>query len=141
VYLVGSGPGNPDLLTVRAQQLLEEGDIIRHDKVPRPDILGDIDPERREDVGTRGHGDRTPQSDVNDRMVELTQEEKTVVRLKGGDPMVFGRGSEELTYLAEHGVSSEVVPGGHIAGGRPGRRRDSSDTPKPRLLCNLRHRP
>lgn len=111
VYLVGSGPGDPDLLTVRAQQLLEDGDIILHDKLPGPDILEDIDPERREDVGTRGHGDRTPQSYVNERMVELAREGQTVVRLKGGDPMVFGRGGEEMTYLAEHGVEFEVVPG------------------------------
>jgi uroporphyrin-III C-methyltransferase len=120
VYLVGSGPGDPELLTVRARRLLAEGDVILHDKLPGPDILDDIDPERREDVGTRGHGDRTPQSYVNERMVELVRDGKTVVRLKGGDPMVFGRGGEEMTYLAEHGVPFEVVPGVTSAVGGPG---------------------
>ncbi len=120
VYLVGSGPGDPELLTVRAQRLLAEGDVILHDKLPGPDILDDIDPGRREDVGTRGHGDRTPQSYVNERMVELVRDGKTVVRLKGGDPMVFGRGGEEMGYLAEHGVPFEVVPGVTSAVGGPG---------------------
>jgi len=120
VYLVGSGPGDPELLTVRAQRLLAEGDVILHDKLPGPNILDDIDPDRREDVGTRGHGDRTPQSYVNERMVELAREGRTVVRLKGGDPMVFGRGGEEMTYLAEHGVPFEVVPGVTSAVAGPG---------------------
>ncbi|MEF8814032.1 MAG: uroporphyrinogen-III C-methyltransferase [Halovenus sp.] len=120
VYLVGSGPGDPELLTVRARRLLAEGDVILHDKLPGPDILDDIDPERREDVGTRGHGDRTPQSYVNERMVELVRDGKTVVRLKGGDPMVFGRGGEEMAYLAEHGVPFEVVPGVTSAVAGPG---------------------
>ncbi|WP_436934111.1 uroporphyrinogen-III C-methyltransferase [Halovenus marina] len=111
VYLVGSGPGDPELLTVAARRLLDEADVILHDKLPGPDILEDIDSERREDVGTRGHGDRTPQSYVNERMVELVRDGKTVVRLKGGDPTVFGRGGEEMRYLADHGVRFEVVPG------------------------------
>ncbi|MXR50136.1 uroporphyrinogen-III C-methyltransferase [Halovenus sp. WSH3] len=110
VYLVGAGPGDPELLTVKAKRLLEEGDIILHDKLSGPDILDRIDPDRLEDVGTRGHGDTTPQSYVNERMVELAREGKTVVRLKGGDPTVFGRGGEEMRYLADHGVPFEVVP-------------------------------
>jgi len=111
VYLVGSGPGDPELLTVRARQLLAEADVILHDKLPGPDILDDIDPERREDVGTRGHGDRTPQSYVNERMVELARESKQVVRLKGGDPTVFGRGGEEAQHLADREIPFEFVPG------------------------------
>jgi len=111
VYLVGSGPGDPELLTRKAGRLLGEADAVLHDKLPGPEILADIDPDRREDVGTRGGGDATPQSYINERMVELAREGKTVVRLKGGDPTVFARGGEEMAHLAEHGVQFEVVPG------------------------------
>ncbi|WP_436902497.1 uroporphyrinogen-III C-methyltransferase [Halovenus halobia] len=110
VYLVGAGPGDPELLTVKAKRLLENGDVVLHDKLSGPNILDQIDADRLEDVGTRGHGDTTPQSYVNERMVELAREGKTVVRLKGGDPTVFGRGGEEMRYLADHGVPFEVVP-------------------------------
>jgi uroporphyrin-III C-methyltransferase len=111
IYLVGAGPGDPELLTVKARRLLDEADIILHDKLSGPDILAQIDADRLEDVGTRGHGDTTPQSYVNDRMVELAHEGKEVVRLKGGDPTVFGRGGEEMAHLADAGVPFEVVPG------------------------------
>jgi uroporphyrin-III C-methyltransferase len=111
VYLVGAGPGDPDLLTVKAQRLIEDCDIVLHDKLSGPDILADIPPERREDVGTRGHGETTPQAQVNERLVELARAGNTVVRLKGGDPTIFGRGGEEMLCLADHGVPFEVVPG------------------------------
>jgi uroporphyrin-III C-methyltransferase len=111
VYLVGSGPGDPELLTVKAKRLLEEADVVLHDKLPGPDILGQIPAEKREDVGKRAGGERTPQSETNARLVELAEQGKDVVRLKGGDPFVFGRGGEEMQYLAEHGVDFEVVPG------------------------------
>jgi uroporphyrin-III C-methyltransferase len=111
VYLVGSGPGDPELLTCKARRLLAESDVVLHDKLPGPEILSEIPADRREDVGTRGHGDTTPQSYVNERMVELAQQGKTVLRLKGGDPTVFARGGEEMTYLADHCVPFEVVPG------------------------------
>ncbi len=111
VYLVGSGPGDPELLTLKAKRLLESADVVLHDKLPGPDILGDIPEERREDVGKRAHGDVTPQSEINDRMVDLAHEGKIVVRLKGGDPTVFGRGGEEMAHLAANDVPFEVVPG------------------------------
>lgn len=111
VYLVGAGPGDPELLTVKSRRLLEEADVVLHDKLSGPDILADISADRREDVGTRGHGDTTPQSYVNERLVELAHEGKMVVRLKGGDPTVFGRGGEEMLHLAAHDVPFEVVPG------------------------------
>jgi len=111
VYLVGSGPGDPELLTVKAKRLLEEADVVLHDKLPGPAILESIPAEKREDVGKRAGGERTPQSETNARLVELAEEGKDVVRLKGGDPFVFGRGGEEMQYLAEHGVDFEVVPG------------------------------
>jgi len=111
VYLVGSGPGDPELLTVKARRLVEEADVVLHDKLPGPDILAEIPDERREDVGSRAGGERTSQAYINRRLVELAREGKQVVRLKGGDPTVFGRGGEEMAYLAEYGVPFEVVPG------------------------------
>ena len=111
VYLVGSGPGDPDLLTVKAKRLLEGADVVLHDKLPGPEIIGMIPEEKREDVGKRAGGEWTPQEYTNARLVELAEEGNTVVRLKGGDPTVFGRGGEELAHLAENGVPVEVVPG------------------------------
>ena len=111
VYLVGSGPGDPELLTVKAHRLLDDADVVLHDKLPGPEIIDLLPEERREDVGKRAGGDRTPQSVTNERLVELAEAGETVVRLKGGDPFVFGRGGEEAAYLAEHGVPFEVVPG------------------------------
>lgn len=111
VYLVGSGPGDPELLTVKAKRLLQDADVVLHDKLPGPAILEAIPEAKREDVGKRAGGERTPQADINARMVELAREGNDVVRLKGGDPFVFGRGGEEMVYLAEHDVPFEVVPG------------------------------
>ncbi|MFB6236608.1 MAG: uroporphyrinogen-III C-methyltransferase [Halopenitus sp.] len=120
VFLVGSGPGDPDLLTVKAQKLIESADVVLHDKLPGPEILGQIPEGKREDVGKRAGGERTPQSETNARLVELAQEGNRVVRLKGGDPFVFGRGGEEAEYLAAHDVPFEVVPGVTSAIGGPG---------------------
>jgi uroporphyrin-III C-methyltransferase len=120
VSLVGSGPGDPDLLTVKARRLLDEADVVLHDKLPGPEILDLIPGTRREDVGKRAGGEWTPQEYTNRRMVELAREGKHVVRLKGGDPFVFGRGGEEMEHLAEHGVSFEVVPGLSSAVAGPG---------------------
>ena len=120
VYLVGSGPGDPDLLTVKARRLIEEADVVLHDKLPGPEILGLIPEERREDVGKRAGGEWTPQEYTNRRMVELARDGKRVVRLKGGDPFVFGRGGEEMEYLADNGIAFEVVPGLSSATAGPG---------------------
>ncbi|SFR89288.1 uroporphyrinogen-III C-methyltransferase [Halomicrobium zhouii] len=111
VYLVGSGPGDPELLTVKAKRLIDEADVVLHDKLPGPEILEAIPGEKREDVGKRASGEWTPQEYTNRRMVELAEEGNDVVRLKGGDPTVFGRGGEEMAYLAEHEIPFEVVPG------------------------------
>ncbi|WP_224448206.1 uroporphyrinogen-III C-methyltransferase [Haloprofundus salilacus] len=119
VYLVGSGPGDPGLMTVKGRRLLDEADVVLHDKLPGPEILGQIPEEKREDVGKRAGGEWTPQEYTNKRLVELAREGKTVVRLKGGDPFVFGRGGEEAEHLANEGVPFEVVPGITSAVGGP----------------------
>ncbi|PSQ14117.1 uroporphyrinogen-III C-methyltransferase, partial [Halobacteriales archaeon QS_7_69_60] len=109
VYLVGSGPGDPKLLTVKARQLIEEADVVLHDKLPGPEILASIPEAKREDVGKRAGGERTPQEYTNHRLVELAEDGRTVVRLKGGDPFVFGRGGEEAEHLAANDVPFEYV--------------------------------
>ena len=111
VYLVGSGPGDPELMTVKARRLLDEADVVLHDKLPGPEILGEIPADKSEDVGKRADGEWTPQEYTNKRLVELAEAGNTVVRLKGGDPFVFGRGGEEMEHLAANGIPFEVVPG------------------------------
>ena len=110
VYLVGSGPGDPELLTRKAHRLIREADAVLHDKLPGP-TLDLVPDEIAEDVGKRAGGERTAQQYTNERLVELAEAGETVVRLKGGDPFVFGRGGEEMEYLAEHGIEFEIVPG------------------------------
>ncbi|MFB6111686.1 MAG: uroporphyrinogen-III C-methyltransferase [Halobacteriaceae archaeon] len=111
VALLGSGPGDPELLTVKARRLLDEADVVLHDKLPGEALLETIPVEKRVDVGKRANGERTPQSEINERMVTLAREGKRVARLKGGDPFVFGRGGEELEYLTGHAIPVEIVPG------------------------------
>ncbi|GAC1684207.1 MAG: uroporphyrinogen-III C-methyltransferase [Gemmatimonadaceae bacterium] len=115
VYLVGAGPGDPGLLTVRGRELLDDCDAIVYDALANPLLL-----ERREtssspelhDVGKRGgRGDSASQSEINALLVRLAGEGKRVVRLKGGDPFVFGRGSEEAQALAAASIPFEIVPG------------------------------
>ncbi|KAB1192819.1 uroporphyrinogen-III C-methyltransferase [Haloferax sp. MBLA0076] len=120
VHLVGSGPGDPELLTMKAARLIDEADVVLHDKLPGPEILGMIPPEKREDVGKRAGGEWTPQEYTNARMVELAREGNEVVRLKGGDPFVFGRGGEEMEHLAENGIPFDIVPGITSAVAGPG---------------------
>jgi uroporphyrin-III C-methyltransferase len=120
VYLVGSGPGDPELLTVKARRLIDAADVVLHDKLPGPEILSTIPEAKREDVGKRADGESTAQEYINSRLVELAREGKTVVRLKGGDPFVFGRGGEEAEHLADHGIDFEYVPGVTSAIAGPG---------------------
>ncbi|WP_336360411.1 uroporphyrinogen-III C-methyltransferase [Haladaptatus sp. ZSTT2] len=120
VYLVGSGPGDPELMTVKARRLLDVADVVLHDKLPGPEIIDLIPEARREDVGKRAGGEWTPQEYTNNRLVELAREGKTVVRLKGGDPFVFGRGGEEMEHLAENEIPFEIVPGVTSTIGGPG---------------------
>ena len=115
-YLVGAGPGDPGLLTVRGRELLDECDAIVHDALANPALLIRSESERPApdlyDVGKRGGDDRSAsQESINELLVKLVREGRRVVRLKGGDPLVFGRGGEEAQALAEAALPFEIVPG------------------------------
>jgi uroporphyrin-III C-methyltransferase len=112
VYLVGAGPGDPDLLTLRAAALLARADVVYHDQLVTGDVLARARPEAElVDVGHRsGAAGRDP-ADVAERMARAARHGLVVVRLKAGDPFVFGRGGEELLALLRLGVPFEVVPG------------------------------
>jgi uroporphyrin-III C-methyltransferase len=111
VYLVGAGPGAPDLLTLRAARLLAEADLVFHDALVHPKTLALATRARLVDVGKRYGKFSTEQRFINRALVEAARTHETVVRLKGGDPMLFGRAQEEIEALAEAGVPWEVVPG------------------------------
>jgi uroporphyrin-III C-methyltransferase len=111
VWLVGAGPGDPGLLTLNAAQALSQADVVLHDALVSPEILAMAPQARLEPVGKRAGGERTPQMRINERLIELARAGHRVVRLKGGDPMVFGRGAEEALALAAAGVPFQIVPG------------------------------
>jgi uroporphyrin-III C-methyltransferase len=118
VHLVGAGPGDPELLTIRALRRLEMADVVVHDRLAEPVLALVPDRVPRIDVG-KGAGHGRTQDEINRILVELGQLGLDVVRLKGGDPFVFGRGAEEVLALAEAGVPWEVVPGVTSAVGVP----------------------
>jgi uroporphyrin-III C-methyltransferase len=111
VYLVGAGPGDPDLLTRRAWNLLQRADAVLHDSLTAEELLAEI-PESAtvRDVGKRPP-DPVSQGEIHERLASRASAGETVVRLKGGDPTVFGRGGEEAEHLAAEGIPFEVVPG------------------------------
>jgi uroporphyrin-III C-methyltransferase len=112
VYLVGAGPGDPELLTLKARRVLGEADVVVYDHLVAPELLELTGPAcARVFAGKKGGGFCRPQSEIDETLVRLAQEGKTVVRLKGGDPFVFGRGGEEATALAAAGIPFEIVPG------------------------------
>lgn len=112
VYLVGAGPGDPGLLTLRARELLASCDLVVYDYLVDPDVLR-LAPAGAERVyaGKVGHGRRTSQSEINRLLIKHAQKGRRVVRLKGGDPFLFGRGGEEAEALYRAGIPFEVVPG------------------------------
>ncbi len=112
VYIVGGGPGDPDLITVKGLKLLEKADVIVYDRLaPRELLSRFVQKAELIDVGKRPGGIGPAQEEINELLYEKACEGKVVVRLKGGDPYTFGRGEEECMYLVERGVECEVVPG------------------------------
>lgn len=118
VYLVGAGPGDPGLLTRRAAGLLRRADVVVYDALANPRLLELAPPGAdRIHVGKRGGGPRTPQDEIHRILVDAARRTRVVVRLKGGDPFIFGRGAEEALALRAAGVRFEVVPGVTAAAG------------------------
>jgi len=111
VYLVGAGPGAADLITVRGAALLAKADVVFHDALVDEEMLAYCSQAEKIAVGKRCGKHSTAQKFINKRLVDAAQKYQIVVRLKGGDPMIFGRADEEITELQEAGIEVEVVPG------------------------------
>lgn len=111
VWLVGAGPGDPDLLTLKAVKALRQAEIVMIDDLVNPAVLEHCPSARIVQVGKRGGCRSTPQAFIHRLMLRYARQGKCVVRLKGGDPCIFGRGSEELDWLQQHGIEVEMVNG------------------------------
>src|SRR5687767_169045 len=111
VYLVGAGPGAPDLLTLRAAEVLRRADIVFHDALVHPETIALAAQAEQVAVGKRSGRHSTAQRFINKRLIDAARTHRVVVRLKGGDPMLFGRAQEEIAALEAAGVPCEIVPG------------------------------
>src|SRR6184192_1706377 len=112
VYLVGAGPGDPELLTLKALKILKRADVVLHDDLVSMEILAFVPSTARiQNVGKRCGGKSTSQREINSLLIQYALLGLQVVRLKGGDPFIFGRGGEEMQALREGGIEVEVVPG------------------------------
>jgi uroporphyrin-III C-methyltransferase len=112
VFLVGAGPGDPELLTIKAHRVLQHADVVLYDSLVGPEILKMISPSAQLiDVGKRAGKKLLSQKEINGLLVSYGKQNENVVRLKGGDPLLFGRAAEEIRALREAGLDFEVVPG------------------------------
>jgi len=112
VYLTGAGPGDKDLLTIKALKVIQKADVIIYDRLANPEILEEAKVGvELIFVGKEKGNHRVPQDEINELIYQCSLKYETVVRLKGGDPFVFGRGGEEALYLKQRGVAFEIIPG------------------------------